>query len=155
MEGLAIRFKGFTLREKNVTAYLSMDRPSALASRAFARLHEQIADDMLPYMPGRTGGFRQRTRAANAALTGTGTLYAGVGPMGAYLYRGRTMVDAATGRGPMAIPGVGPRFRKGAKLVPGSRPLRYSAGGPAWFETAKARHLQSWLDQAQDILDGR
>lgn len=157
MDGLIIRFKGFSLREKNVTARLSMDRPSARASRAYVRLHEQVAADMLPYMPSRTGAFRQRTAAANAALAGSGWLYAGVGPMGAYLYRGRTMVDAATGRGPMVIPGVGPRFRAGAKLTAGTRPLRYSAAGtgPAWFETAKAQRLQRWLGQTQDILDGR
>ena len=110
---------------------------------------------MLPYMPGRTGGFRQRTRAANEAMIGSGQLFAGVGPMGAYLYRGTVMVDAATGRGPSVIPGVGPRFPKGAALVPGARPLHYSAGGPAWFETAKAHHLQSWIARAQDTLDGR
>ena len=39
MEGLAIKFKGFTLREKNVTAYLSMDRPSRRASLAYEGLH--------------------------------------------------------------------------------------------------------------------
>lgn len=157
MGGLAIRFKGFSLKDENVTAYLSMDRPSARASKAYERLHERAADGMLPFMPGRTGAFRQRTRAANAALVGSGQLYAGVGPMGAYLYRGRTMVDAATGKGPVAIPGVGPRFRKGASLVPGAKALHYSAAGtgPAWFETAKACRLQSWIDEIQDILDGR
>ena len=157
MARCSIRFRSFSYRDENVRAYLSMARPSVRASRAFERLHEQIADDMTPYMPSRTGGFRQRTRAANAALAGSGWLYAGVGPMGAYLYRGRTMVDAATGRGPMVIPGVGPRFRKGAALVPGPGALRYSAAGtgPAWFESAKAARLQSWIDQIQNTLDGR
>lgn len=134
-----------------------MDRPSARATKAFERLHIRVADDMLPFMPSSSGGFRQRTRAANAALAGSGQLYAGVAPMGAYLYRGRTMVDAATGRGPMVIPGAGPRFRKGASLVPGTKALQYSAAGtgPAWFETAKARRLNDWVKEVQDILDGR
>lgn len=152
-----IRFKGFSLDEKAVRARLSMSRPSANAKRAYVRLHEMAAADMLPYMPARTGGFRERTQAANAAMTGSGQIYAGVGPMGQYLYRDRVMVDAATGRGPQVIPGVGPRFRKGARLKTTDRPLRYSAPGARsmWFEYAKARRLQAWMDEVQRLLDGR
>lgn len=157
MGGLTIRFKGFSLKEENVEARLSMVRPSVRATRAFEQLHRRAAEDMLPYMPGRTGAFQQRTAAANAGLVGSGQIYAGVGPMGSYLYRGMAMVDAATGKGPMVIPGVGPRFRRGASLVPSGRPLHYSAAGarPAWFEAAKSQRLQSWVDEVQDILDGK
>lgn len=151
-----IRFKGFSLNEKGVRAYLSMERPSARATRAYVRLHEMAADDMTPYMPARTGGFRARTRAANASMAGSGHIYAGVGPMGRYLYRDRVMVDAATGRGPNVIPGVGPRFETGARLTATDRTLRYSspAARPAWFEAAKAQRLGQWISEVQRIIDG-
>lgn len=151
-----IRFNGFVLRERGVQARLDMGRASARATRAYIRLHEMAAEDMLPYMPARTGAFRERTLAANRTMAGSGHIYAGVGPMGRYLYRNRAMVDAATGRGPQVIPGVGPRFEKGARLAVTDRPLRYSAAGtqPAWFEYAKARRLDQWIREVQRIVDG-
>lgn len=151
-----IRFRGFSLDEKGVRAYLSMARPSARATRAYVRLHQMAAEDMLPYMPARTGAFRERTRAANAAMAGSGYIYAGVGPMGRYLYRNRVMVDTATGRGPSVIPGVGPRFARGASLTATDRPLRYSAAGarPAWFAYTKARRLGQWISEVQRIING-
>lgn len=153
---MTIRFKGFSIREPGVRAHLDMARPSARATKAFYQLHVRIADDMLPYMPTRTGGFRERTRAANAGLIGSGWLYAGVGPMGRYLYRNRVMVDAETGNGPRFIPGVGPRFERGATLTVTGRPLRYTSGAarPAWFEYAKGQRMGQWTDEVQRILDG-
>ena len=153
---MEIRFKSFSLHEEGVDAYLSMARPSARATRAFRRLHEMAAEDMLPYMPSRTGGFRERTRAANASMTGSGRIYAGVGPMGQYLYKNRVMVDAATGKGPQSIPGVGPRFERGAHLRTTDRALHYTsaAARPAWFGYAKAQRLGDWLDEVQKIMDG-
>lgn len=152
-----IRFRGFAFREGGVQARLDMAGPSARATRAYVRLHEMAAEDMLPYMPVRTGGFRERTRAANSGAAGSGQIYAGVGPMGQYLYRGKVMVDAATGRGPRLIEGVGPRFDGGASLTATHRQLRYTSprARPAWFEQAKAARLSAWVDAVQRILDGK
>ena len=151
-----IWFRGFSLREKGVRARLDMSRPSRRATRAYVRLHRMAAEDMLPYMPSRTGAFRAATQAANASAAGSGHIFAGVGPMGRYLYQNRVMVDAATDRGPRPIPGVGPRFERGARLTATARPLRYTAAGarPAWFEAAKARRLDEWIGEVQRILDG-
>lgn len=133
-----------------------MERTQARLERAYVRLHQMAAEDMLPYMPARTGAFREKTRAANEAMAGSGHIYAGVGPMGRYLYRSRVMVDAATGRGPSVIPGVGPRFEKGARLAVTDRALHYSAAGaqPVWFEAAKARRMEQWRSEVQRIIDG-
>ncbi len=152
-----IRFRGFAFRENGVRARLDMARTSRRAGRAYERLHEMAAEDMLPYMPSGTGGFRERTRAANRNAAGSGMIWAGVGPMGEYLYRGKAMVDAATGRGPRMIAGVGPRFERGAKLTATDRDLHYAAAGarPAWFEYAKAMRLQRWVAEVQRVLDGK
>ena len=152
-----IRFKDLSLETDMLRARLSMARPSRRAERAFRALHRRVGEDMLPYMPSRTGGFRQRTQAANRALIGSGQVLAGVGPMGRYLYQNRVMVDAATGRGPQMIPGVGPRFEKGADLTATDRQLRYSYAGtrPFWFAYAKQRRMDSWTEEVQRILDGK
>ena len=151
------RLKGFAVRAPGAAAAFDPEEVSDRLARAYDALHEMAADDMLPFMPSRTGAFRQRTRAANQAMIGSGQIYAGVGPMGQYLYRNRAMVDAATGKGPRFIPGVGPRFEKGASLTATGRPLRYSDAGAraAWFEYAKARRIRRWIDGVQAILDGR
>ena len=152
-----IRFRGFVLRERGVQARLDMDRPSARATRAYVRLHEMAAEAMEPYMPARTGRFREQTHAANRAAARSGQIYAGVGPMGEYLYRGKAMVDAATGQGPRMIAGVGPRFERGARLTAVARDLHYTGvnARPRWFEAAKAQDLAKWVDAVQRILDGK
>lgn len=58
-------------------------------------------------------------------------------PYAQYLYYGRVMVDAKTGKGPMNIPGVGLRFHKHATLKATDRDLAYNhsknpLAGPYW-----------------------
>ncbi len=155
----AVRFRVRSFRTQSGAVRVAFDgmELSGRLEKAYDALHEMAAEDMLPYMPVRTGGFRERTRAANESMVGSGQIYAGVGPMARYLYQNRVMVDAATGKGPRNIPGVGPRFQKGAHLAATDRPLRYSSPSarPAWFEAAKAARLRRWLDRMQAILDGK
>lgn len=157
MSAVRYRLRGFAVRAPGAEAQFSAEGLSDRLERAYGALHEMAADDMLPFMPSRTGAFRERTRAANEAMIGSGQIYAGVGPMGRYLYQNRAMVDAATGKGPRYIPGVGPRFEKGARLISSGRSLHYSgaAARAAWFEYAKARRLKRWLGEVQAILDGK
>lgn len=130
--------------------------------RAQFHLDTQIMNDMLPLMPLDTGNFQQRTRASSMALAGTGEVIAAERPMGRYLYYGKVMVDSQTGKGPRKIPMGGGdyilRFRKGAKLVPTARPIKYSRPGavPLWFEEAKKLHLKQWVDiVGKEIINGR
>lgn len=156
MSAVRFRLRGFAVRAPGAEAVFCAEGLSDRLSKAYDALHVMAADDMLPFMPSRTGAFRERTRAANEAMIGSGRIYAGVGPMGRYLYRNRAMVDAATGKGPRSIPGVGPRFEKGARLAATGKHLRYSdaAARAAWFKYAKARRLKRWIDEMQTILDG-
>ena len=155
----AVRFQVKSFGGSNGSVRVAFDGKelSGRLERAYDALHEMAAEDMLPYMPVRTGAFRERTRAANESMTGSGEIFAGVGPMARYLYQNRVMVDAATGKGPRNIPGVGPRFQKGAHLAASDRALRYASPSarPAWFEAAKAARLKRWLGRMQAILDGK
>ena len=108
-------------------------------------------------MPKVTGDFIQRTVAKSAAVQGTGTVYAGAGPEGRYLYMGKVMVDAKTGKGPMNIPGVGLRYKKGTKLKATERELDFNKlANPdvqkEWFLPAKKKDLKSWIEQAQNAI---
>jgi len=86
-----------------------------------------------------------------------GNLIVYPGPYARYLYYGKKMVDAATGKGPMKIIGDDGvpvwRFRKGATLK-----VKYGADNELkftkthhknaqafWFDASKAQNLDKWL----------
>ena len=86
---------------------------------------------MLKYMPMETGALSKTTVIQSDTLIVSDT------PYSQYVYYGNRMVNAATGKGPRWIPGVGWRWPKGAKLVPTSEPLHYTTtfhplAGPYW-----------------------
>ena len=75
--------------------------------------------------------------------------------MGRYLHEGKVMVDAATGKGPANIPGVGYRFREGAKLMATDRALKYSNGrGAQWVPITISAHKQEWVKEVKRIAGG-
>ena len=119
-------------------------------------LGDRVLEDSRAYMPLVTGNLQQRSHTED-----NGKKVVFPGPTSGYLYRGKVMVDSVTHKGPMKIP-TGPgeyilRFRNGAKLVPTSRPLKYSnaQARPEWFEHAKAQHGQFWIRGAAEIIGGR
>lgn len=150
-------FKGFSIEEMGVKIKLDMDGAEKAMRRAQYALDGAIMQSMIPYMPKVTGSFIQRTVAKSAAVQGTGIVYAGVGPEGRYLYKGKVMVDAKTGKGPMNIPGVGLRYKLGAKLKATEREFNFNKlANPdvqkEWFLPAKKKDLKSWIDQAQNAI---
>lgn len=140
---------------------LLQKRLDANKPRAQLWLDNQIMNDMQPYMPMVTGAFIQQVRLRNATLAGSGVVCAATGVQGRYLYEGKVMVDAATGKGPRRIPLEGGevifRYRKGAKLIPTARKLTYSkSANPLaqdhWYEAAEKAHIAEWKDGVKEIL---
>lgn len=147
MAGRTFHFPGFSIVEGDIKVDVSLDRFEKQFQEAQFWLDSQIMTDMVPYMPFRNGDFIKVTRQQSASIAGSGKVYAAYGPFGRYLYYGKVMVDKETGKGPMNIPGVGLRFRKGAELVATDRPLNYGnpKATPEWFETAKKNHGNNWV----------
>lgn len=112
-------------------------------------LGNQILTDCKPYMPLRTGSQQQRSY-----VTEGGKQVVFPGPYARYLYMGKVMVDAETGKGPANIPGVGPRFRKGAVLVATDRDLQFQVGSAHWFDVAHAEHGNEWVRGCAKIIAG-
>ena len=119
-------------------------------------LGDRVLEDCKACMPHLTGDLQQRSHTEE---DGKKVIFPG--PYAGYLYRGKVMVDAETGKGPRKIP-TGPgefilRFRKGAKLVPTDRPLTYSnpQAVPEWFEVAKRRYAQFWINGVKEKLGGK
>lgn len=139
---------------------VDLDRFHRQIEKAQYLLDSAVMDSMEPFMPMQAGGggFIGETRAMSASLAGSGVVVAAAPPMGRYLYEGKVMVDAATGKGPMLIeesPGrFVPRFRKGARLKATNRPLNYSRNAHPkvtdhWFEKAKDVHGKQWIKLAK------
>lgn len=112
----------------------------------------QVRKDTSPYVPALTGSLDKRTM-----VKGSQIIYPG--PYARYLYYGKVMVDAATGKGPMRIVGKDGteiiRFRKGAKLKPLNRDLKiqrsmHPKAQSHWFEASKAKNLPKWLRVAKE-----
>lgn len=161
--GKTQHFKGFSIAQGDISANVSLKRFEKQFEQAQFWLDSQVMADMVPFMPMQSGTFINVTRGMSAALAGTGTVIAAAPPMGRYLYEGKVMVDSETGKGPAKIPS-GPdeyilRFRKGAKLVPTDRPLKYSAHAHPdvkdhWFDEAKKINLEKWVNGVKQRAGG-
>lgn len=158
-----IHFKGFSVVSGNMKADVSLDRFSAQFNDAQFWLDSQIMTDMVPYMPMQSGDFIQRTRAMSASMAGTGSVVAAAPPMGRFLYEGKKMVNAATGKGPQKIP-TGPgeyvwRWPKGAKLSATNQPLELSKNAHPkatdhWFDAAEKAHGKAWISGVKKRAGG-
>lgn len=168
-------FKNVSITNGNMRIDIPADALNSRIDRAQKWLDNRVMTDMLPYMPHETGMFQANTQAISRSLAGTGLVCAGAPPMGRYLYYGKVMVDAQTGKGaipirvkktfsdPLTSSQVSYytgeiifRFRRGATLVATDRDLKY--GKPTaqarWFEVAKEKHYTQWVNGVQKILDG-
>lgn len=80
------------------------------------------------------------------------------GPYAQYQYYGKVMVNAKTGKGPMNIPGVGLRYKKGTILKETERPLDYDTtfhkdAGPFWDRALMAAEGKAIEADVQSYID--
>lgn len=137
---------------RNSTIELDVDlsRFEKQYGKAQYTLDSMVMASMKPYMPLRTGVFRNVTEAMSAAIAGSGTVIAAAPPMGRFLYEGKVMVDPET-RSPWARPG--------AKKIVTDKDLDYDkSNNPKvtdhWFDTAKKNHGKSWVKAVKNIAGG-
>lgn len=140
-------FPDISIVRSGVKIKVSMERFEKQLKRAQYALDSQIMTDMVPYMPHVTGTFINTTRGMSTTLTGSGQVIAAAPPMGRFLYMGVVMVDPATDS---------PYARRGAKKVETEKALTYSnpKATAMWFETAKAKHGESWIKLAKKKAGG-
>ena len=89
--------KSFSTVKGNVHITLDMSRFKRQFQRAQYQLDGAVMESMVPFMPMITGSFINTTRAASAAVQGSGVVYAAYGLQGRFLYEGKGMVDEQTG----------------------------------------------------------
>lgn len=115
----------------------------------------QIAKDTDPFVPALTKSLSIRTRVSENKI-----IYPG--PYARYLYYGKVMVDSATGKGPIRIVSKDGseviRFRKGARLIPTEKPLKYTKSvhpqaTDHWLESSKDQNLKKWIRIAGKAIE--
>lgn len=109
------------------------------------------------YVPYRTGATIKLTQAQSPVSQPEINTFV---PYARYLHEGKVMVNAATGKGPGVIPGVGPRWRRGTQLKATDRPLKYTTtknpeAGPRWGERLKAAEHDAMLNDLKDYVKWR
>lgn len=127
----------------NVRVGIDPTRIAANAERAQEILANQVMQDTDRFVPAKNNQLSGGTRVVG----GNKIVYPG--PYARYLYHGKVMVDADTGKGPANIPNVGPRFKRGSKLRATDKDLIFNRtvhedAQAEWFEASKAVNLEKW-----------
>nr|DAI87338.1 MAG TPA: Minor capsid protein [Caudoviricetes sp.] len=152
-------FKGFSIIAGDLRVKLSLSRFDEQYKKAQYQLDGDVMNSMVPFMPMISGSFINTTRAASAAVQGSGQVYAAYGPQGRYLYEGKVMVDEVTGS---------PFARKGAKKVLVSQYAGKTAAKENidythqahpkaqdhWFDAAKAADGKKWVRRVKATAGG-
>ncbi|MBQ0165385.1 MAG: hypothetical protein KBS75_09355 [Bacteroidales bacterium] len=112
---------------------------------------QNVLRRMLKYIPMETGAFTKNT-VISSVTTITSTA-----DQANYLYYGKRMVNAKTGKGPRYIPGVGYRWPRGATLIPTTQDLNYTKtfhplAGPYWDERLKAAEGEILAEELEKYL---
>lgn len=145
-----VHFKSFSIVQGDIKINLNLDRFSKQFQEAQYELDGNVMNSMVPFMPHNTGMFIDVTKAASAAIQGTGNVYAAFGPFGRFLYEGKVMIGEESGS---------PWAKKGEKKVVTDRPLRYTKthnpeATDHWFDAAKKKDLDKWVKQAKKTAGG-
>lgn len=106
-------------------------------------LGDRVLEDCRAVMPLLTGGLQQRSHVKYG-----GRQVEFPGPYARFQYEGLVMIDPDTGS-PWARPGV--------KKVVTDRALSYSnpEATAHWFDTAKARNCDFWINGVKERIGGR
>ncbi|WP_303220390.1 hypothetical protein [Enterocloster bolteae] len=159
MASKTTHFKGFSVVDGDIKIKLNLTRFDKQFQRAQYQLDGNVMNSMVPFMPMVTGDFVDVTRAASAAVQGSGKVYAAYGPAGRFLYQGKTMVSTVTGS---------TWATKGTKKVLVSQysgktkakeDLQYTKTAhpkaqAKWFNAAKKADGKTWIKQAKKTAGG-
>lgn len=152
-------FKKYSIVDGDIRIELNLSRFDRQFQLAQYQLDGNIMNSMVPFMPMITGLFVDVTRAASAAVQGSGKVYAAYGPQGRFLYEGKTMVSPTTGS---------TYAKKGEKKVLVSQytgktrakeNLQYTKTAHPkaqahWFDAAKAADGKEWVKRVKRTAGG-
>lgn len=138
-------FKSFSVITDSVDIKVDMKRLENNFNEAQFKLDGAIMTSMEPHMPMQSGQFIAVTKGMSGAIAGTGEVVAAAPPMGRFLYEGQAMVGVKS-RSAWA--------KKGERKELSGKSLTYSRGGPHWFDKAKAKDGDNWVNLVKKTAGG-
>lgn len=152
-------FKGFSIVDGDIRARLSMSRFEKQFQRAQYQLDGAVMNSMVPFMPMVSGSFINATRAASAAVQGSGEVYAAYGPQGRFLYEGKTMVSPSTGstwaeKGEKKVLVSQYGGKTNAKENLTYTRQAHPKAQAHWFDAAKKKDGQTWIKNVKKTAGG-
>lgn len=152
-------FKGFSVVDGDIRVKLDMHRFEEQFRQAQYQLDGAVMNGMVPFMPMITGSFINTTRAASAAIQGSGEVYAAYGPQGRFLYEGKTMVSPSTGstyakkgEKKVLVSQYGGKTR--AKELLTYTKQAHPKAQSHWFDAAKKKDGKKWVRGAKETAGG-
>lgn len=152
-------FPKWSMVDGGIQIKLDLSRFDKQYQKAQYGLDGDVMTSMIPFMPMQQGSFVNVTRAASAAIQGSGEVYAAYGPQGRFLYEGKTMVSEITGS-------TWARFDVKKVLVSqysgktnAKEDLVYNKTAHPeaqahWFDPAKERDSKQWVKSAKKTAGG-
>ena len=138
-------FENFSVITDSVDIKVDMKRLENNFNEAQFKLDSAIMTSMEPFMPMQSGQFIATTKGMSAAIAGSGEVVAAAPPMGRFLYEGKAMVGVKS-RSAWA--------KKGEKKETTGAVLTYSRGGSKWFDKAKAKDGNNWVNLVKKTAGG-
>lgn len=159
MASKTTHFKGFSVVDGDINIKLNLSRFDKQFQRAQYQLDGNVMNSMVPFMPMVTGDFVDVTRAASAAVQGSGKVYAAYGPAGRFLYQGKTMVSTVTGstwatKGTKKVLVSQYRGKTKAKEDLQYTKTAHPKAQAKWFDAAKKADGKEWIKQAKKTAGG-
>lgn len=152
-------FKGFSVADGDIRVKLDMHRFEEQFRQAQYQLDGAVMNSMVPFMPMITGSFINTTRAASAAIQGSGEVYAAYGPQGRFLYEGKTMVSPSTGstyakkgEKKVLVSQYGGKTR--AKELLTYTKQAHPEAQSHWFDAAKKKDGKKWVRGVKETAGG-
>lgn len=152
-------FKGFSVVDGDIRVKLDLHRFEEQFRRAQYQLDGSVMNSMVPFMPMITGSFINTTRAASAAIQGSGGVYAAYGPQGRFLYEGKTMVSPSTGstyakkgEKKVLVSQYGGKTRA-KELLTYTKQVHPKAQSH-WFDAAKKKDGKKWVRGVKETAGG-
>jgi len=125
---------------------VDMSRMEEKLNQAQAKLDSAVMTSMERFMPMDTSSLINMTKAASAALVGSGVVVAAAGPYGRFQYGGKVMIG---------IKSKSAYAKKDEKKTLTQKNLQYSRAGAKanWFDPAKRQDETKWVEVVKKEME--
>lgn len=152
-------FPKWSVVDGGIQIKLDLSRFDKQYQKAQYGLDGDVMTSMVPFMPMQEGPFVNVTRAASAAIQGSGGVYAAFGPAGRFLYKGKNMVSEITGSTWARLGEKKVLVSQYSGQTKAKEDLTYNKTAhpdaqARWFDAAKEKDGKRWVKNVKKTAGG-